>query len=105
MENKKENLQIDRIVLSLTNLWCSWKLVGRKECKERKVLISNGISPRRNRNWVHQRPERVVYRDFSHYEHVPVFLASGWRNNDTANIMYCLALLEHFEMRPSANAG
>lgn len=54
---------------------------------------------------MHQRPERVVYRDFSHYEHVSVFLASGWRNNDTANIMYCLALPEHFEMRPSANAG
>lgn len=54
---------------------------------------------------MHQRPERVVYRDFSHYERVPVFLASGWRNNDTANIMYCLALPEHFEMRPSANAG
>lgn len=48
---------------------------------------------------------RVLYRDFSHYERVPVFLASGWRNNDTANIMYCLALPEHFEMRPSANVG
>lgn len=54
---------------------------------------------------ISDRSARVVYRDFSHYEHVPVFLASGWRNNDTANIMYCLALPEHFEMRPSANAG
>ncbi|TGZ38104.1 Paired box protein Pax-2-B [Temnothorax longispinosus] len=30
---------------------------------------------------------------------------SGWRNNDTANIMYCLALPEHFEMKPVRKRG
>jgi hypothetical protein len=34
-----------------------------------------------------------------------VVARSGWRNNDTANIMYCPALPEHFEMRPSAEGG
>lgn len=31
--NKKENLQIDRIVLSSTNLWCSWKFSLKKREK------------------------------------------------------------------------